>query len=158
MRWNSVLRAGLSPAKLGSGSPTNLIWPSYLWNPPELGRNYRGIIKTSSFGPWMQKTLPKSYVFVTPDYLLSCWIFLLLHTILSLLYCSISFNLKCPVMCDRVLEIMISTSFGIHCDICFLFNQKPDQKIFLGEQCYHRCTSPINKDIEQINVPQYVVL
>ena len=51
LRWNSALRAGLSPAKLCPASSTNLVWPFYLWNPPELGRNYRGTIKTSKQQP-----------------------------------------------------------------------------------------------------------
>ena len=50
LRWNSALRAGLSPAKVSPGSPTNLIWPFDLWTPPELCRaqeELQGTIKTS---------------------------------------------------------------------------------------------------------------
>jgi len=60
-------------------------------------------------------------------------------------------------MCDRVVEILISATFGIHRDISFFFNQKPERNFF-GEQCYCSCTSPVNKDIEWINVPQYIAL
>jgi len=72
-------------------------------------------------------------------------------------YCSISFNLTGPMTCDRVVKILISATFGIHRDISFFFDQKPERNFF-GEQCYCGCTSPVNKDIEWINVPQYVAL
>jgi len=39
----------------------------------------------------------------------------------------------------------------------FFFDQKPERNFF-GEQCYCSCTNPVNKDVEQINVPQYVAL
>jgi len=60
-------------------------------------------------------------------------------------------------MHDRVVEILISATFRIHRDISFFFDQKPERNFF-GEQCYCGCTSPVNKDIEQINVPQYIAL
>jgi len=62
-----------------------------------------------------------------------------------------------PVTRDRVVEILISATFGIHRDISFFFDQKPERNFF-GEQCYCGCTSPVYKDIERINVPQYVAL
>jgi len=58
---------------------------------------------------------------------------------------------------DRVVKILISATFRIHRDISFFFNQKPERNFF-GEQCYCSCTSPVNKDIEWINVPQCVAL
>ena len=72
-------------------------------------------------------------------------------------YCSISFNSTGPVTCDRVVEILISATFGIHRDISFFFDQKPERNFF-GEQCYCGCTSLVNKDRERINLPQYVAL
>jgi len=62
-------------------------------------------------------------------------------------YCSISFNSTGPVKHDTVVEILISATFGIHRDISFFFDQKPERNFF-GEQCYCSCTSPVNKDIE----------
>jgi len=58
-RWNSALRAGLSPAELGWGPPANF----YLWKPPELGRaqqelqgDNKDLNKSTGFTPfqlWM---------------------------------------------------------------------------------------------------------
>ena len=59
-----------------------------------------------------------------------------------------------PVIGDRVVEILISTTFGIHHHISFFFDQKPEWNFF-GKQCYCGCTSPVNKDREWINVPHY---
>jgi len=58
---------------------------------------------------------------------------------------------------DRVVEILISATFGIHRDISFFFDQKPERNFFV-EQCYCGCTSLVNKDRERINLPQYVAL
>jgi len=44
-----------------------------------------------------------------------------------LVYCSISFNSTGPVTRDRVVEILISATFGIHRDISFFFDRKPER-------------------------------
>ena len=43
-------------------------------------------------------------------------------------YCSISFNLTGSVTCDRVVKILILATFGIHRDISFFFDQKPEKE------------------------------
>ena len=46
-------------------------------------------------------------------------------------YCSISFNSTGTVTRDRVVEILISTAFRIHCDIRLFFDHRSRSEIFL---------------------------
>ena len=48
---------------------------------------------------------------------------------LKVLYCSISFNSTGTVMRDRVVEILISTAFRIHCDIRLFFDHRSKSEI-----------------------------